>query len=114
MPPFILSRYTAKKTARFVSEIGTGLNGRGMDNGPRMQNTAVISPARVRRLILVPVFCCGISVGFIMRSLLFQLDFTYRVMGMSCSEYKPGMGNCQLENYISLQLRLILQDDMLA
>ena len=61
MPPFILSRYTAKKTARFVSEIGTGLNGRGMDNGPRMQSTAVISPARVRRLILVPVFCCGFS-----------------------------------------------------
>ena len=103
MPPFILSRYTAKKTARFVSEIGTGLNGRGMDNGPRMQSTAVISPARVRRLLLIFVFCCGISVGFIMKSLLFQLDFTYRVMGMSCSEYKSGIDNCQLKNFISLQ-----------
>ena len=46
--------------ARFVSVIGTGLNGSGMDNGPRMQITAVISPISV--ICLVRVFVCPGSV----------------------------------------------------
>ena len=61
----------AKKMARFVSVIGTGLNGSGMDNGPRMQITAVISPISVICLVLVFVCPGSVSVVFIIDKSLF-------------------------------------------
>jgi hypothetical protein len=38
--------------ARFVKEIGTGLNGSGIENGPRIQVTAVITPISAIRLVV--------------------------------------------------------------
>lgn len=39
---FIPRTKIARKIAKFVREIGTGLNGSGMESGPRTQVTAVI------------------------------------------------------------------------
>ena len=42
VPDFIPRTKIARKIAKFVREIGTGLNGSGMESGPRTQVTAVI------------------------------------------------------------------------
>ena len=44
---FVPSTKTEKYNTRFVNEIGTGLNGSGILNGPRMQVSAVINAINV-------------------------------------------------------------------
>ena len=44
---FVPSTKTEKYNTRFVNQIGTGLNGRGILNGPRMQVSAVINAISV-------------------------------------------------------------------
>ena len=41
--------------ARLVNEMGTGLNGKGIDKGPRMQVTAVIIPINTIRFVVKKV-----------------------------------------------------------
>ena len=56
--------------ARFVKLIGTGLNGSGMDRGPKMQVTAVISAMIVICLVLIFFFLFGIAVSIYFPSVI--------------------------------------------